>query len=182
MSWFLLLFFSDTCQGNHNSSDESTPVLGQTFLEQGADEQAISEAALNKLLGTAETFDLEVTMRACRIVWMFSHAAILFCKHLIVNKIFGHINETSRKRSLPLPLSLFLNHTKNKHSFGCLNWRRELMLMKKQKLLIPVGVPTILQTSMLYYVFCVQSTECWLDYGDNYENRRCLQESSSSVC
>ncbi|RLM75267.1 hypothetical protein C2845_PM15G02480 [Panicum miliaceum] len=46
-------------RGNHNSGDESTPVLGQTFLEQGPDEQAISEAALNKLVGTAETFDLE---------------------------------------------------------------------------------------------------------------------------
>ncbi|CAD6264139.1 unnamed protein product [Miscanthus lutarioriparius] len=46
-------------RGNNNSSDDSTPVLGQTFLEQGADEQAISEAALNKLVGTAETFDLE---------------------------------------------------------------------------------------------------------------------------
>ncbi|RLM64296.1 hypothetical protein C2845_PM16G03140 [Panicum miliaceum] len=46
-------------RGNHNSGHESTPVLGQTFLEQGPDEQAISEAALNKLVGTAETFDLE---------------------------------------------------------------------------------------------------------------------------
>ncbi|OEL14346.1 putative SWI/SNF-related matrix-associated actin-dependent regulator of chromatin subfamily A member 3-like 3 [Dichanthelium oligosanthes] len=46
-------------RGNHNSGDESTPVLGQTFLEQGPDEQAISEAALNKLVGAAETFDLE---------------------------------------------------------------------------------------------------------------------------
>ncbi|KAJ1270251.1 hypothetical protein BS78_06G039700 [Paspalum vaginatum] len=46
-------------RGNHSSNDESTPVLGQTFLEQGTDEQAISEAALNKLVGTAETFDLE---------------------------------------------------------------------------------------------------------------------------
>ena len=54
-------------QGNHNSGDESTPVLGQAFLEQGPDEQAISEAALNKLVGTAETFDLEVTIEACGI-------------------------------------------------------------------------------------------------------------------
>jgi len=42
-------------------------VLGQAFLEQGPDEQAISEAALNKLVGTAETFDLEVTIEACGI-------------------------------------------------------------------------------------------------------------------
>lgn len=33
------------------------------------------------------------------------------------------------------------------------------MLMKKQKLLIRVGVPTILQTSMLYSVSFLQSTE-----------------------
>nr|CAB3486567.1 unnamed protein product [Digitaria exilis] len=46
-------------RGNDKSGDESTPMLGQTFLEQGPDEQAISEAALNKLVGTAETFDLE---------------------------------------------------------------------------------------------------------------------------
>ncbi|CAN6242632.1 unnamed protein product [Urochloa humidicola] len=46
-------------RGNNNNGDESTPVLGQTFLEQSPDEQAISEAALNKLVGTAETFDLE---------------------------------------------------------------------------------------------------------------------------
>lgn len=46
-------------RGNNNNGDDSTPVLGHTFLEQGADEQAISEAALNKLVGTAETFDLE---------------------------------------------------------------------------------------------------------------------------
>lgn len=54
------MFFLYMDQGNNNSGDDSTPVLGQTFLEQGADEQAISEAALNKLVGTAETFDLEV--------------------------------------------------------------------------------------------------------------------------
>ncbi|CAL5035385.1 unnamed protein product [Urochloa decumbens] len=46
-------------RGNNNNGDESTPVVGQTFLEQSPDEQAISEAALNKLVGTAETFDLE---------------------------------------------------------------------------------------------------------------------------
>ncbi|KAK8448458.1 hypothetical protein SEVIR_7G016600v4 [Setaria viridis] len=46
-------------RGNHNNGAESTSELGQTFLEQGPDEQAISEAALNKLVGTAETFDLE---------------------------------------------------------------------------------------------------------------------------
>ncbi|KAL6839781.1 hypothetical protein ACP4OV_030469 [Aristida adscensionis] len=46
-------------RGNQNSGDESTPVLGQTFPEQGSDEQAISEAALNKIVGTSETFDLE---------------------------------------------------------------------------------------------------------------------------
>jgi len=43
-------------------------VLGQAFLEQGPDEQAISEAALNKLVGTAETFDLEVTIEVRGIV------------------------------------------------------------------------------------------------------------------
>jgi DNA repair protein RAD5 len=68
-------------QGNNNSGDDSAPVLGQTFLEQGADEQAISEAALNKLVGTAETFDLEVTIEACGIVSMFTHAALIFCKN-----------------------------------------------------------------------------------------------------
>ncbi|KAL6653040.1 hypothetical protein ACP70R_011965 [Stipagrostis hirtigluma subsp. patula] len=46
-------------RGNRNSGDESTPVLGQTFPEQGADEQAISEAALNKIVGTSEAYDLE---------------------------------------------------------------------------------------------------------------------------
>ncbi|TVU07435.1 hypothetical protein EJB05_47490, partial [Eragrostis curvula] len=46
-------------KGNQNRGDESTPLLGQTFPEQGTDEQAISEAALNKIVGTAETFDLE---------------------------------------------------------------------------------------------------------------------------
>ncbi|GJN12146.1 hypothetical protein PR202_ga30401 [Eleusine coracana subsp. coracana] len=46
--------------GNRNCGDKSTPILGQTFPEQGTDEQAISEAALNKIVGTAETFDLEI--------------------------------------------------------------------------------------------------------------------------
>ncbi|CAM0911133.1 unnamed protein product [Alopecurus aequalis] len=54
-------------RGDANGDDESTPIVGlethrtagQTFPEQGADEQAISEAALNKIIGTAETYDLK---------------------------------------------------------------------------------------------------------------------------
>lgn len=42
---------------------ENRHTAGQTFPEQGTDEQAISEAALNKIVGTAETYDLEVTTR-----------------------------------------------------------------------------------------------------------------------
>uniref|UniRef100_A0A0D9W2C3 RING-type domain-containing protein n=1 Tax=Leersia perrieri TaxID=77586 RepID=A0A0D9W2C3_9ORYZ len=38
---------------------ENRRTAGQTFQEQGTDEQAISEAALNKIVGTAETYDLE---------------------------------------------------------------------------------------------------------------------------
>lgn len=36
---------------------------GQTYPEQSKDEQAISEASLNKLVGTAEVYDLEVAFR-----------------------------------------------------------------------------------------------------------------------
>uniref|UniRef100_A0ACD5V178 Uncharacterized protein n=1 Tax=Avena sativa TaxID=4498 RepID=A0ACD5V178_AVESA len=54
-------------RGDANEDAESTPIVGletrltsgQTFPEQGADEQAISEAALNKIIGTAETYDLK---------------------------------------------------------------------------------------------------------------------------
>uniref|UniRef100_A0ACD5ZUR4 Uncharacterized protein n=1 Tax=Avena sativa TaxID=4498 RepID=A0ACD5ZUR4_AVESA len=54
-------------RGDANGDDESAPIVGlethrtagQTFPEQGADEQAISEAALNKIIGTAETYDLK---------------------------------------------------------------------------------------------------------------------------
>ncbi|GJN40504.1 hypothetical protein PR202_gb29725 [Eleusine coracana subsp. coracana] len=56
---FTLLKLKASNKGNHNCGDESTPILGQTFPEQGTDEQAISEAALNKIVGTAETFNLE---------------------------------------------------------------------------------------------------------------------------
>lgn len=42
---------------------ENRRTAGQTFPEQGTDEQAISEAALNKIVGTAETYDLEVRTR-----------------------------------------------------------------------------------------------------------------------
>jgi hypothetical protein len=43
--------------------------MGQTFPEQGPDEQAISEAALNRIVGTAETFDLEVIIEVSPTVW-----------------------------------------------------------------------------------------------------------------
>ncbi|KAF6999025.1 hypothetical protein CFC21_015099 [Triticum aestivum] len=54
-------------RGDANGDDESTPIVGletrrtagQTFPEQAADEQAISEAALNKIIGTAEIYDLK---------------------------------------------------------------------------------------------------------------------------
>uniref|UniRef100_A0A0E0KMT8 Uncharacterized protein n=1 Tax=Oryza punctata TaxID=4537 RepID=A0A0E0KMT8_ORYPU len=54
-------------RGDDNDEDEPMAVVGlenrrtagQTFPEQGTDEQAISEAALNKIVGTAETYDLE---------------------------------------------------------------------------------------------------------------------------
>ncbi|KQJ81446.1 DNA repair protein RAD5B [Brachypodium distachyon] len=54
-------------RGDANSDAEYTPIVGlethrtagQTFPEQGANEQAISEAALNKIIGTAETYDLK---------------------------------------------------------------------------------------------------------------------------
>ncbi|KAL5214658.1 hypothetical protein ABZP36_003810 [Zizania latifolia] len=54
--------------GDGNDDDESIPIVGletrrtagQTFPEQGTDEQAISEAALNKIVGAAETYDLEI--------------------------------------------------------------------------------------------------------------------------
>lgn len=57
-------------QGDDDDEDESTPIVGlerrhtsgQTFPEQGTDEQAISEAALNKIVGIAETYDLKVTI------------------------------------------------------------------------------------------------------------------------
>ncbi|KAG8064093.1 hypothetical protein GUJ93_ZPchr0004g39654 [Zizania palustris] len=53
--------------GGGDNDDESIPIVGletrrtagQTFPEQGTDEQAISEAALNKIVGAAETYDLE---------------------------------------------------------------------------------------------------------------------------
>nr|CAB3484046.1 unnamed protein product [Digitaria exilis] len=60
-------------RGNDKSGDESTPMLGQTFLEQGPDEQAISEAALNKLVGTAETFDLENNLEDLYSLLCFLH-------------------------------------------------------------------------------------------------------------
>ncbi|EEC76859.1 hypothetical protein OsI_15041 [Oryza sativa Indica Group] len=54
-------------RGDDNDEDEPMAIVGlenrhtagQTFPEQGTDEQAISEAALNKIVGTAETYDLE---------------------------------------------------------------------------------------------------------------------------
>jgi hypothetical protein len=70
--FWLFMFLLNACsnQGDANGDDESTPIVGlethrtagQTFPEQGADEQAISEAALNKIIGTAETYDLKVTI------------------------------------------------------------------------------------------------------------------------
>ncbi|XP_006653171.1 DNA repair protein RAD5B [Oryza brachyantha] len=54
-------------RGDDNDEDEPMGIVGlesrrtagQTFPEQGTDEQAISEATLNKIVGTAETYDLE---------------------------------------------------------------------------------------------------------------------------
>ena len=59
-----------THQGHANRDDESTPIIGlethrtagQTFQKQGADERAISKAALNEIIGTTETYDSKVTM------------------------------------------------------------------------------------------------------------------------
>jgi hypothetical protein len=65
----------------------------------------------------------------------------------------------NRKQSHHILLFQFSNLTRKRLSSGCLNWRRDALMMKQKKLLIPVSVPTVLLTSMFFFGVIICITE-----------------------
>lgn len=70
-----------------------TRKSGQKCLEENKDEQAISEAALTKIIGSAGVYDLEVK---CNMLHISSLS--------IVKSLLNSLNEISRSWSPQIPL------------------------------------------------------------------------------
>lgn len=80
----MYLFFDDKKNQDDDDDGESKHIVGlakrqkggETYPEQSKDEQAISESALNKLVGTADVYDLEVISRGNQSHFRFQQVCI----------------------------------------------------------------------------------------------------------